>query len=220
MNPVLARIARFNMIEQQVRPWNVLDADVLELLSAIDRQDFVPTAFRDLAYADMEIPLGDGQTMLPPRVQARMLQDLAIRKHEKVLQVGAGSGFMTALLAHNAQRVLALEIRPALADMARANLQKAGVTNAEVRCADASRGAAADGPFDAIVLSGSVADVPQLLLEQLKVGGRLCAIVGDEPVMRATLITRNGPSQFRTVHPWDCNAPRLENFAQASRFVF
>jgi protein-L-isoaspartate(D-aspartate) O-methyltransferase len=220
MNPALARKARFNMIEQQVRTWNVLDTNVLELLSAIDRQDFVPTGYKDLAYADMEIPLGDGQTMLPPRVQARMLQDLAVKKHEKVLQVGAGSGFMTALLAHNAQRVLALEIRPALADMARANLQKAGVTNAEVRCADASRGAAADGPFDAIVLCGSVADVPQLLLEQLKLGGRMCAIVGDEPVMRATLISRNGASQFRTLHPWDCNAPRLENFAQASRFTF
>ena len=125
--------ARFNMIEQQIRPWNVLDDEVLRLLSVVKREDFVPLAHKALAFVDMEIPLGYGQCMLAPRVEARMLQDAAVRKHEKVLEIGAGSGYMAALLAHRAQRVISLEIDPDLVKLARANLQKAGVHNAEVR---------------------------------------------------------------------------------------
>lgn len=214
--------ARFNMIEQQIRPWEVLDPHVLALLSIVHREDFVPLAHKALAFVDMEIPLGSApnQVMLAPRVQARLLQDLAVQKTDKVLDIGTGSGFMAALLAHQAASVLSLEIDPALAAQAQANLQKAGVSNAVVRCADGSQGAAADGPFDVILLSGSVAEVPPVLLQQLSVGGRLAAIVGDEPMMRTTLITRSGANSWTTTEPWDCNCPRLSGFAEPSRFKF
>ena len=212
--------ARFNMIEQQIRPWNVLDAGVLSLLASVRRDAFVPEGYKSLAYADMEIPLPGGQCMLAPRLEARLLQDLAIQKTDKVLEIGTGSGFLTALLAHQAASVLSLELQPELVTMAKSNLQKAGIGNAEVRQGDGALGAAAHGPFDVIVLGGSVADVPHQLLEQLKVGGRLGAVVGDEPVMRATFITRTSASDFRTVQPWDCDAPRLQNFAEKSRFTF
>ncbi|MHB8948533.1 MAG: protein-L-isoaspartate O-methyltransferase family protein [Rhodoferax sp.] len=212
--------ARFNMIEQQIRPWNVLDADVLELLAVVKREDFAPLAHKALAFMDMEIPLGQGQMMLAPRVEARMLQDAAVQKHEKVLEIGAGSGYMAALLAHRAQRVISLEINPELAQTARANLQKAGIHNAEVRQFDGSKGASADGPFDVIMLSGSVAEVPQALLAQLKVGGRLIGIVGEEPTMRLTIVTRLSDAEFKTTTPWDTVAPRLLNFPEPSRFHF
>ena len=212
--------ARFNMIEQQIRPWDVLDGDVLQLLSEVKREDFVPLAHKVLAFADMEIPLGHGQFMLPPRVEARMLQDAAIQKTDKVLEIGAGSGYMAALLAHQAHRVISLEINPELAKMARENLQKAGVFNAEVRQFDGSKGTPAESPFDVIVLSGSVAVVPSALLAQLKVGGRLVAIVGDEPVMRATVVTRGSDTACTTTQPWDTVAPRLQNFPEPERFTF
>ena len=214
--------ARFNMIEQQIRPWEVLDPNVQALLSTVRREDFVPLAHKALAFVDMEIPLGTAtnQIMLAPRVQARLLQDLAVQPTDKALDIGTGSGFMAALLAHQAASVLSLEIDSALAAQAQANLQKAGVTNVVVRCADGSQGAAADGPFDVILLSGSVAEVPAVLLQQLSIGGRLVAIVGDEPMMRTTLITRSGDNSWSTTEPWDCNAPRLSGFAEPSRFKF
>ncbi len=214
--------ARFNMIEQQIRPWEVLDPQVLELLSVVHREDFVPLAHKALAFVDMEIPLGSApnQVMLPPRVQARLLQDLAVQKTDKVLDIGTGSGFMAALLAHQAASVLSLEIDAGLAAQAQANLQKAGVSNVTVRTADGSQGAAADGPFDVILLNGSVAEVPAALLQQLTVGGRLAAIVGEEPMMRATLITRTSENSWTTTEPWDCNAPRLSGFPELSRFQF
>ncbi|MFZ3084603.1 protein-L-isoaspartate O-methyltransferase family protein [Rhodoferax ferrireducens] len=212
--------ARFNMIEQQIRPWNVLDANVLELLSVVKREDFVPLAHKALAFMDMEIPLGQGQVMLAPRVEARMLQDAAVQKHEKVLEIGTGSGYMAALLAHRAQRVISLEINPELAQMARSNLQKAGIHNVEVRQFDGAKGVSADGPFDVIVLSGSVAEVPQALLAQLKVGGRLVGIVGEEPTMRLNIVTRLSDAEFKTSTPWDTVAPRLLNFPEPSHFHF
>lgn len=212
--------ARSNMIKQQIRPWNVLDADVLHLLSVVKREDFVPLAQKALAFVDMEIPLGQGQCMLAPRIEARMLQDAAVQKHEKVLEIGTGSGYMAALLAHCAERVLSLEINPELAQQARVNLQKAGIHNAEVRQFDGAKGAPADGPFDVIVLSGSVAEVPPVLLAQLKVGGRLIGIVGDEPMMSVTLIRRSGETEFKTSELWDTVAPRLLNFPEPSHFNF
>jgi protein-L-isoaspartate(D-aspartate) O-methyltransferase len=208
------------MIEQQIRPWDVLDPDVLALLSVVKREDFVPLAHKALAFVDMEVPLQDGQCMLAPRVEARMLQQLQVQKNETVLEIGAGSGYMAALLAHRAQRVISLEIKPALAQLARANLQQAGVTNAEVREADGAKDTSVDGLFDVIVLSGSVADVPKTLLAQLKTGGRLAAIVGNEPMMRATFITRTGEASYTTAQPWDTVAPRLLNFPEPSRFNF
>ena len=213
-------LARFNMIEQQIRPWDVLDTTVLHLLALVKREDFMPLAHKALAFVDMEVPLSGGQVMLAPRVEARMLQDLAVQKHEKVLEIGAGSGYMAALLAHRAQRVISLEINADLVATARANLQKAGIHNAEVRHADGAKGVPVEGPFDVIVLSGSVADVPSALLAALKVGGRLGAIVGDEPMMRATFVTRVSETECRTAQPWDTVAPRLVNFAERSSFVF
>jgi protein-L-isoaspartate(D-aspartate) O-methyltransferase len=212
--------ARFNMIEQQIRPWNVLDADVLHLLSVVKREDFVPVAQKALAFVDMELPLGHGQFMLAPRLEARMLQDAAVHKHEKVLEIGTGSGYMTALLAHRAQSVLSLELDPELAATARSNLQKSGVRNAEVRVADGATAAPVEGPFDVIVIGGSVAEVPPALLAQLKVGGRLVAIVGDDPVMRATVIKRTSEANFVTTKPWDTVAPRLLNFPELAKFSF
>ena len=222
--------ARFNMIEQQIRPWEVLDSQVLALLAVVKREDFVPPAKRALAFADMEIPLGGkpGQCMLAPKVEARILQDLGVQKHEKVLEIGAGSGYMAALLAHRAQQVITLEIDADLAQLARDNLKKAGIYNAEVRTGDgASRLDQAvssndplSGPFDVIVLSGSVAEVPPALLAMLKPGGRLSAIVGVEPMMRSTLVTRVGETAFRTTQAWDTVAPRLLNFREPSKFNF
>jgi protein-L-isoaspartate(D-aspartate) O-methyltransferase len=216
--------ARFNMIEQQIRPWNVLEANVLDLLSKVRREDFVPAAHQALAFADLELPLtaaGDtGPCMLAPRLEARMVQDLALQPHEKVLEIGTGSGYTAALMAQQSQRVITLEIDANVAQLARNNLSKAGIGNVEVRVADGAQGASVDGPFDAIVLSGSVAEVPHALLEQLKVGGRLIAIVGDEPIMRATLIQRTSATEFSTRQPWDANAPRLRNFAEHAQFKF
>lgn len=212
--------ARFYMIEQQVRPWDVSDAAVLDLLTTVKREDFVPLAQKALAFADMALPLSGGQSMLPPRVQARLLQDAAVKPTDKVLEIGTGSGYMTALLAHLAQRVVSLEINPEIADMARANLQRAGIHNVEVRQADASKSVAADAPYDVIVLGGSVSEVPQTLLSQLKVGGRLIAIVGEEPIMHAQLITRTSETNFTATDKWDDNAPRLLNFPQPDAFKF
>lgn len=220
--------ARFNMIEQQIRPWEVLDANVLELLSRVHREAFVPQAHRALAFADMELPLThpavEGQCLLAPKVEARLLQDLQLKPTDKVLEVGAGSGYMAALLASLAQRVVSIEIDPHLARRARDNLQQTGITNAVVHTADASANqfaaCTAEGPFDAIVLSGSVAEIPPALLALLASGGRLVAIVGQEPMMRATVVTRVGDASFQTAQPWDTVAPRLLNFPEPSRFQF
>ena len=219
-----ADIARYHMVEQQIRPWNVQEPEILALLGSMRREDFVPAAYRSMAFTDMEIPLSDGaqvdgQCMLAPRVEARTLHDLHIQPHETVLEVGTGSGFMAALLARRASSVLTLEIDPALADMARSNLAAAGIHNAEVRVADGARGAAVHGPFDVIVLSGSVAVVPPVLLDQLKPGGRLFAVVGTGPMMRATIITRKNAG-LETAQPWDTVVPRLLNFAELPHFQF
>ena len=212
--------ARFNMVEQQIRPWQVLDPQVLTVLSNVQRELFVPQAYQAMAYTDTDIPLGQGQAMLPPRVAARLMHDLHLTGAEKVLEIGTGSGYMTALLAGRAQRVVSLEINAELASTARNNLQRAGVTNVDVRVADGSVGAAGDAPFDAIVLSGSVAEVPQTLLQQLKVGGHLIAIVGHDHVMVATQFTRTADAAWDSKALWDHTAPRLQGFAEPSRFKF
>jgi protein-L-isoaspartate(D-aspartate) O-methyltransferase len=220
-------LARFNMIEQQIRPWEVLDQGVLTLLSTVRREDFVPAAHRDLAFVDMQVPLIAGQPhgpcMLEPKVQARLLQELQVQRHEKVLEIGTGSGYMAALLAHRALQVTTLECDPALARTARANLQRAGVVNAQVVEVTAAQGAVGrpgDAPFDVILLSGSVAEVPRALLQQLRVGGRLAAIVGHEPVMTARLYTRAGDDGWTEAELFDTVAPRLAGFDERPRFSF
>jgi protein-L-isoaspartate(D-aspartate) O-methyltransferase len=212
--------ARFNMIEQQIRPWEVLDQGVLSLLSVVKREDFVPPAYRSMAFVDTQVPLPNGQAMLEPKVEARLLQELAVQRHERVLEIGAGSGHMAALLAHKAQHVTTVEINAELVRLASENLKRAWVLNARVVEADASAGLIVDGPFDVIVLSGSVAEVPRALLGQLKAGGRLTAIVGQLPIMRAVLVTRGDDSGFATVELFDTVAPRLVGFPEPSRFTF
>jgi protein-L-isoaspartate(D-aspartate) O-methyltransferase len=217
--------ARFNMIEQQIRPWDVLDQAVLQLLATVKREDFVPLAYKQVAFTDMEIPLQPGGkhglSMLAPKVEARMLQDLAIHKHEKVLEIGTGSGYMAALMAHKAQRVISLEINETQASIALENLQKAGIHNCEVRVADGSKlDLSVDGPFDVIVLSGSVASIRNSLKALLKPAGRLAAIVGNAPVMCATYLSKAADGSSVTTQPWDTFAPRLQGFADTPVFSF
>ena len=217
---------RFNMIEQQIRPWDVLDLDILDLLARIRREDYVPEAHHGLAFFDMELPLegaeakATGQCMLSPKVEARMLQDLHIKKTDSVLEIGTGSGFMAALLADRAAHVLSLEIDAGLAAVAADNLRRNGVGNVEVRHADGSKPLSKGPTFDVIVLSGSVARLPQSLMGSLDAGGRLGAIVGDLPMMRAHFATRVGEGKWDVLQPWDTVAPRLLNFPVPSRFNF
>lgn len=212
--------ARFNMIEQQIRPWDVLDTSVLALLSVVRREDFVPPAYRSLAFMDIEIPLPGGQKMLSPKLEARLLQELNLSKYDRVLQIGAGSGYLAALIAHKAQRVIALEGNAELAELARQNLRRAQVHNAEVVQADGAHGLAAQAPFNAIVLTGSVTAVPQALLDQLKPGGRLLAIVGREPVMQATLFTKGEQGGLSTQILFDTVVAPLEHLAPQPSFTF
>jgi protein-L-isoaspartate(D-aspartate) O-methyltransferase len=220
-------IARFNMIEQQIRPWEVLDQNVLSLLAAVRREAFVPPALQALAFVDTQVPLGEGQVMLEPKVEARLLQELQLQASDRVLEVGTGSGFMAALMAHQAGEVLSLECRPALAEHARQNLQRQGthpgVSRVQVRVVsaeDSAQGLPSEPAFDAIVLSGSVAAVPDSLLQRLTVGGRLIAVVGELPVMRATLVRRVGEHAWAQEELFDTVAPRLEGFEEPSRFSF
>ena len=212
--------ARFNMVEQQIRPWQVLDPAVLHTLQHIARELFVPAAYQALAYTDTEIPLGHGQAMVAPRIDARLMHDVALKPTDKVLEIGTGSGYLTALLADRSHHVVSLEINPELHARALTNLQGAGISNVDLRMADGSAEASDAGPFDAIILGGSVYEVPQALLDQLKVGGRLIAIVGEEPVMQATLYTRTSASAWDHKALWDTTAPRLLGFKQPSRFTF
>lgn len=212
--------ARFNMIEQQIRPWDVLDQNVLDLLFTVRREDFVPVALQRLAFADTEIPLGHGAVMLAPKVEAHALQAVQVKKHESVLEIGAGSGYMAALLAAHAAHVTTLEIVPELADMARANLRRAQIDNVTVETANGAGGLPAKAPFDVIVISASVPEVPQELLAQLKVGGRLFAIVGEEPVMVAQLITRTGESTFSTKSFFETVTAPLVSLAPVQKFTF
>lgn len=212
--------ARFNMIEQQIRPWEVLDPQVLDLLFVVKREDFVPAAYRNLAFADMEIPLGSGQVMLAPRVEAKLLQELTIKKTDKVLEIGTGSGYMAALLAARAEHVVTVESRPELADFARQNLERAGVTNVSIEVADGAKGWSQNGPYDAIVVSGSVPVLPDALLKQLRVGGRLAVIIGEAPVMEAQLITCTADGIYNTINLFETVVPALDGTPAKDNFIF
>jgi protein-L-isoaspartate(D-aspartate) O-methyltransferase len=212
--------ARFNMVEQQVRPWEVLDQSVLDLLFVIKREEFVPAAHRALAFADIEIPLGHGASMLAPKIEARALQALQLRNDERVLEIGAGSGYMAGLLAAHSHHVWSVEIVPELAETARANLRRMGIANVVVESGDGVRGWPAHAPYDAIVVSASMPLVPAELTAQLKIGGRLFAIVGEAPAMQARLITRVGEDSYRTVNLFETVAAPLVNAPQPEKFVF
>lgn len=217
--------ARFNMVEQQVRTWDVLDQSVLDLLFIVKREEFVPIAYRALAFADMEIPLRiDGwdsaETMWAPKVEARILQEVAIKSNERVLEIGTGSGHMAALLAHKADVVVSVEIEPRLKAFGESNLRRAGVHNVRVELADASRGFADDAQYDVIVVTGSLPIIPPSLTDQLRVGGRLAVIVGDEPAMVAQIVTRVTADGYDTVNLFETHVKPLQNAQRPSSFRF
>ena len=217
--------ARRNMVEQQIRPWEVLDQSVLDLLLTVRRELFVPPAYRLLAFSDMEIPLrvdgvDTGESMFAPKVEARLLQELGIRAHEHVLEVGTGSGYMAALAAHKAQHVLTIEINPLLADFGAANLERNGVRNARVETGDGARGWPARAPYDVIIVSGGLPLLPPELLAQLKIGGRMAAIVGEPPVMSAQVVTRVTDAAYETLRLFETVAKPLANAMRPPRFRF
>jgi protein-L-isoaspartate(D-aspartate) O-methyltransferase len=212
--------ARYNMIEQQIRPWDVLDPQVLDLLFVVKREDFTPPAYRNLAFADMEIPLGNGQMMLAPKIEAKMLQELGIKKTDKVLEIGTGSGYMAALLAARAEHVVTVERCPELVEMARQNLERAGAANVTLELGDGANGWSQRGPYDAIVVSGSVPAVPDALLKQLRIGGRLAVVVGEAPVMEAQLITCTADGIYNTVNLFETVIPALDGVAAKESFFF
>jgi len=219
-------LARFHMIEQQIRPWDVLDPSVLALLAVMKREDFVPPAYRNLAFTDVEIPLDiegvvpNSAKMFQPRVEARVLQELNVGPDDTVLEIGAGSGFMAALLAARARHVTTVEIEPALARFAEANLARAGVRNAKVVVADGARGLPDLGSFDVIVISGGLAMLPPAFVSQLKIGGRLCAFVGAGTVMEALLLTKTGEQSAEQRNLFETRVPLLRNAELPSTFRF
>ena len=212
--------ARFNMIEQQIRPWNVLDQDVLDLLVVVKREDFVPAAHKALAFVDTEIPLPGGEAMFTPKIEARLLQEVQLKKHENVLEIGTGSGYMAALLAHKGRHVTSIEILPQLKELAEANLARAGVSNVSVELGDGAEGWSQGAPFDVIVISGALESLPEAFLKQVKVGGRIAAILGDAPAMAAQVITRVSETAYDTVKVFETNVKPLTSQVKRSRFTF
>jgi protein-L-isoaspartate(D-aspartate) O-methyltransferase len=214
--------ARFNMIHQQVRPWAVLDDKVLDALTQLARERFVPDAYLSLAYADIEIPIGDGQHMLSPKLVGRLLQAVAVKPGDRALEIGAGTGFVSACLAHLGARVVSLEIDPGLAAVARERLSALGIGGVEVRVADGLAGRIEGGPFNVIVVTGSLPSEDSLtgVRQQLTLNGRLFAVVGEAPAMAALLITRVGAADYRRESLFETCIDPLANAVEPERFVF
>jgi protein-L-isoaspartate(D-aspartate) O-methyltransferase len=210
--------ARFNMIEQQIRPWNVLAQDVLDLLTVVRREEFVPAAHRSLAFFDTEIPLPGGESMLAPKVEARILQEANVKKHEQALEIGAGSGYMAALLASKARHVTTVEIDPSLKALAEQNLSGYGVVNVSVELGNGAQGW--QGEYDVIVISGALPFLPDAFLKQIKVGGRILAIIGEAPVMSFQVITRTSDVVYDTVNVFELMAKPLHAASEHSHFTF
>jgi protein-L-isoaspartate(D-aspartate) O-methyltransferase len=211
--------ARFNMVEQQIRPWDVLDAEVLDLLKKIKREQFVPVSQRALTFMDLDIPLGHGAKMWQPKLEARALQALALKQGDQVLEVGTGSGYLTALLANLAAHVTSVEIVPELSAQAERNLATQHLDNVTLAVGDAVNGWGAT-EYDAVVLTGSVPLPPDALLKNLKVGGRLFAVIGDAPAMKACLIKKVATDKVETVSLFEFSVEPLKNAQQPQRFVF
>ena len=216
--------ARFNMVEQQIRTWEVLDQQVLDLLFAVRREDFVAPQYRSLAFVDMEIPLTDnaaaGEKMLAPKMEARMLQELAVKPADRILEVGTGSGYMTALLAKRGAHVTSVEINPVFSAAAAAKLGAHGIENVSLEVGDAARGWSKNAPYDVIVLTGSVPVLADEFQRSLKPGGRLLAVVGEAPAMQARLTTCAGGGAYETVSLFETCIAALRNAPQPERFVF
>lgn len=212
--------ARVTMIESQVRTWEVLDQSVLDLLLVVRREEFVPEKHRALAFADMEIPLGHGEAMLSPKLEARMVQELGIRKTDKVLEVGTGSGYVTALCAKLGGQVVSVERIAEFSQSAARKLAGHGIQNVQLVVGEAPEGWPSAGPYDVILLTGSLPFLPDSLQNQLRSGGRLLAVVGEPPVMTAMLVTRVSGDAFNSVGLFETSIPPLRNIRQPERFVF
>lgn len=212
--------ARFNMVEQQIRPWEVLDPGVLELLFEVKREYFVPAAHAALAFADMEIPIGHGEAMMQPKVEARILQELAVRPEETVYEVGTGSGYLTALLARRARHVTSAEIHDDLRAGAAANLARAGTGNVTLLAGDSARAPLGESAWDVIVLTGSTPQLPQAFLDRLNPGGRLFAVLGDAPVMKAVVVERGAGGGLRQTEIFETLLKPLVNAQAPARFRF
>ncbi len=211
-------LTRFNMIEQQIRPWDVLDSRVLELLKKVKREQFVPPALQAMAFMDIEIPLGHGAFMWQPKLEGRALHELQLKGSDEVLEVGSGSGYLAALLSRLARRVTSVEIVPELHAFARTNLAAHHIDNVDLQLGDAAQGWA--GSYDAIVVTGSLPVLPEAFQNSLKPGGRLFAIVGDAPAMRALMITCVAPGQFARSGLFETNVAPLQHALQPERFAF
>lgn len=207
--------ARVNMVEQQIRPWEVFDQRVLDRLAAVAREDFVPPAFRNLAYADVQISLGQGQVMLPPIIEGRLLQALDLKESESVLEIGTGTGYLTTVMAGLAGQVTSVDIFPELQ-----RFPEQPLTNISLEAGDAARGWSKGGPFDAIAVTGALPDLPRAFLEALKPGGRLFAVLGRAPVMEAILITRVGEQEWSREGLFETVIPPLLNSEPKPKFVF
>jgi protein-L-isoaspartate(D-aspartate) O-methyltransferase len=216
--------ARFNMVEQQIRPWEVLDQNVLDLLFHVKREDFVPTAYKTIAFTDMEIPIGHAQFMMPPKIEARIVQEIAPKKEDRILEIGTGSGYLTALLAKSCAHVTSIEIFEELSKSAAQKLAAANINNVKLVVGDAAVSPAAHlnhtEKFDAVVLTGSVPVIPKAYYDYLAVGGRMLAIVGDEPAMTATLVTRVDEQSFKSLDLFETVIAPLINAVHPSRFTF
>jgi len=211
--------ARYNMVEQQIRTWEVLDQDVLDLLFAVRREDYVPPAYRTLAFADFEIPLPHGARMWTPKMEARVIQELRIQPGERALEIGTGSGYLTALLASTAAEVVSVEIDAGAADAARRRLAQHGFANVRVEQGDGARGFG-DEAYDLVVLTGSTPLLAERLVEQLRPGGRLFAVVGERPVMTARMVRWTGPGSRVTTDLFETVIEPLANAPAPARFVF
>ena len=212
--------ARFNMVEQQIRPWEVLDFGVLDVLMSVRREEFVPEAYKGVALSEAEIPLGNGSAMLIPVIEGKILQAVQVKASDKVLEVGAGSGYFAALLAAKADWVRTVEIDPVLVNMAHDNLKRYGVENVIVEEGDAIRGWPSNAPYDLIVVSGGVPFIPETLLQQLKVGGRLFAFVGEQHLMTAQLVTCVAEGKYTTESLFENAVPMMRNAPQKNAFSF
>ena len=212
--------ARHNMIEQQIRPWNVLDLNVLNLLNEIHREDFVPAEYKNCALSDFEVPLGNGQLMLPPRMEARFLQALDVQPHETVLEIGTGSGYMTALLAQLALRVFSVDIDQNMSQEAGRKLAAHDISNVTLEVGDGANGWEDHAPYDVILVTGSTPELPASFEKSLNLNGRLLAIVGDEPNMEVQLITRTGENELKRENLFETVVPALLNAPEPARFSF
>ena len=213
-------LARFNMIEQQIRPWEVLDTAVLDLLKIVPREAFVPDQYTGLAFADIEIPIGEGQSMLSPKMEGRILQALEIKKTDKVLEIGTGSGYFTALLAKSAAHVFSVDISSTLSHSAASKLAQHGIDNVTLEVGNAAEGWPSHGPYDVIVFTGSLPVSPESVKQNLSVGGRMFVVTGEAPVMVARLIRRIDTDIFRQDDIFETCLPALTNAPQPDRFQF